>query len=546
MNISIPLSLIASPVLSMVLYWNSLHGGLIFDDHDVMGKLRTFKWTWKWWSTASRPLTVFSYAVTAAWPNTFRSVHVVNVLLHSLNGFVVERLALIFGASPFQAFLICLLFIAHPFAVNCVAYITGRAAILSALFGFLAALAVLSDMAWLALPLIGLSVISKEDGIAFVPLVLALAWMNGYQWLVAMVLLCVIVWIKGQRQLLVTLMSGTGDKGMRRIGLPLSIPQPWHGYTVFTETMIRLPFWFVGAKQSPYHGSGMKVPPFSRFLLAMLVSLACLAVFWFQPIPTLFVLVGPWLVYIIARVPDQLMEYRNYAMTAGFSLLFLSTSPFLLIPLILVLGSIALLRAQAWRGPDTFWEAATREFSGDPSRAWQELGACFKLKGDSPNAERCFRKAIELNPQLGPAMNNLAWVLTDQGRIDEGIAMMEQCVERCPEYALAWEELGVLYERVGRDATHCYKKALDCDPLGDRPANRMGIVEFHRKNLERAAQWFDVALRMRPDHFEYIYNRAVVFRVSGKEQESQALFRRLPQPLPLTNDMIHPKAFQAC
>ena len=39
------------------------------------------------------------------------------------------------------------------------------------------------------------------------------------------------------------------------------------------------------------------------------------------PVALILLFTGPWLVYLILPVPDQLAEYRNYSMVAGFALL---------------------------------------------------------------------------------------------------------------------------------------------------------------------------------------------------------------------------------
>jgi hypothetical protein len=100
--------------------------------------------------------------------------------------------------------------------------------------------------------------LSKEDGLGFAATFLALlVWKKEglvVGWLVLILITSAIL----QRKHLKTLLKNSGDKEMAVIGLPVSHPQPKHGLVVLLATLWRIPFWLLGVKQSPYHGSGIK------------------------------------------------------------------------------------------------------------------------------------------------------------------------------------------------------------------------------------------------------------------------------------------------
>ena len=51
--------------------------------------------------------------------------------------------------------------------------------------------------------------------------------------------------------------------------------------------------------------------------------------------------------------------------------------------------------------------------------AWTNLGNAETALGRRPAAEEAFRKALELDPDSADALNNLAWLLFEDKRIDE-------------------------------------------------------------------------------------------------------------------------------
>ena len=551
MNITLPLSLILYPIAAFLVYFPSLNGGAIFDDLDILQNVEKFRWEWRYILIRFRPLTLISYALQKIWPGTMRSLHIVNICLHAINGLIVEQIARTIGFDVGLATLAGLLFVVHPFAANTTGYITGRASLISCGFGLFAAWLILAGWGWLSPLFLFLAVLGKEDAAGFVPLAILLAlWISA--WVLAIVLgaaaIAVALWARVRIR---KWRIGNGDLPMSRIGLPVAHRPMPQAVTVLLETVKRLPLWFVGQGQSPYHGSGIPVPGLKSWLQSIcilpLIAVTCAM----APIPMLFVLFGPWLVYLLCPVPDQLAEYRNYSKVAGFALILVSvfnepwTYPALVwLTAFAYCGAATALYAYHWSDPLTMWQTALVHTSGDPSRAHQEVGAYYKLRGENSTAKIYFQEAIRLNPRLGPAINNLAWILWQENKQKEALITMQLCTERCAMYPLGWEEYGSMLDLLGRhqEAIAAYQLAIDIDPKMARSSNRLGLVAFQAKQLDTAAEWFDKALKVQPEHFEYIYNRAMVFKAQGAIAKAKEWFSRLPQPLPVTREMIHPNA----
>lgn len=257
-NISLPFEAVLYPLLSILIYSVSLKGSLIFDDMEVVPNGQKWVWSWRYLRMAARPSSSLLMACLMKWPATLRGVHAANCWIHAFNAFLVEQLALALGADRVHALAAGLFFVAMPFAANTVSYMSGQANLLAATFGLFGSLAILMHHPWFSLPCLLFAYFSKEDGLGFAATFLTLsAWQAEWGVAGALVLALAATAVL-QRKHLKRLSIQTGDTEMSAIGLPVSYEQPLHGLTVLFATLWRIPCWFLGLKQSPYHGSGLK------------------------------------------------------------------------------------------------------------------------------------------------------------------------------------------------------------------------------------------------------------------------------------------------
>lgn len=80
---------------------------------------------------------------------------------------------------------------------------------------------------------------------------------------------------------------------------------------------------------------------------------------------------------------------------------------------------------------------AQKAVSGDPKnyRAYHNLGLALEAQGKHPEAEKAFRKGLELwqGDDPTPAMNNLALNLASQGYLDESIDLLRRAQAIAPD-----------------------------------------------------------------------------------------------------------------
>jgi Flp pilus assembly protein TadD len=104
----------------------------------------------------------------------------------------------------------------------------------------------------------------------------------------------------------------------------------------------------------------------------------------------------------------------------------------------------------------------------DPAAAGQlnERGLALIEKEQLPEAEACFRQALQADPYYGPAHANLGVVLLQQHKLYEAGWELRYAAQLMPRAAAPRANLGVLYESVGRygPAEENLRQALELMP----------------------------------------------------------------------------------
>jgi len=89
------------------------------------------------------------------------------------------------------------------------------------------------------------------------------------------------------------------------------------------------------------------------------------------------------------------------------------------------------------------------------ARAWYVLGNALLARGtprDQEEALSCFRRAVERQPDLADAHNNLAALLAGRGELDDAIAHLRRALEIAPADPEVGTNLAALLRRQGRRA----------------------------------------------------------------------------------------------
>lgn len=131
---------------------------------------------------------------------------------------------------------------------------------------------------------------------------------------------------------------------------------------------------------------------------------------------------------------------------------------------------------------------------------WDRLGHWAQDEGNWEEAERCYRKAYELEGGhygycLGTALNFL-------GRYEESRLILVEQAEHLQPDAMSWFQLGVANDNSGRldEAIGAYKAAIELDPDYDLAVFNLGGSYWKRGDLIEATRVWRLAIKKFPDH----------------------------------------------
>lgn len=156
------------------------------------------------------------------------------------------------------------------------------------------------------------------------------------------------------------------------------------------------------------------------------------------------VMLTGWLLTRVARTPSR---------RAGLSLI------------LLVLGAWTVERNRDWSDPVRLFSRDAEAFPRK-ARIQAGLGRVLLDRGELPEAKVRFAKALEIDPGLIGAYNNLALIHLEQGAPEAALSVLREALRHAPEDLATQANLGVAFTRL-RDfgaAVRHFETALRIDP----------------------------------------------------------------------------------
>ena len=154
--------------------------------------------------------------------------------------------------------------------------------------------------------------------------------------------------------------------------------------------------------------------------------------------------------------------------------------------------------------------------------AWAhgEMGKWYYVFSDGPEAESCFRRAIELDPANDHWTYYLAMVLTKKGEFDEAMAGYRSCLRQNPDNLAAKVRLADLALRTGEDETArgLYRRALAEDPTTVPALIGMARIELNAARPNQAARYLEKALAVQPEVTETRYLLGLAYRDTDRKE----------------------------
>ena len=176
----------------------------------------------------------------------------------------------------------------------------------------------------------------------------------------------------------------------------------------------------------------------------------------------------------------------------------------------------------------------TMEYSLDFAFAGLNLGALYARLGRASEAERYYRRAIEVDDLFLPAKIQLAILLSGEGRNGEAETLLREVLEAYPEDHEAAYLLGLLLVELQKlpEALDWMERAAAGAPRDARVRYNLGLLRQLLGRDAEAERALREALELAPDHPDYLYALADHYLKRGRLREAGPLVERLIEARP--------------
>ncbi|APR38871.1 hypothetical protein BTO02_26130 [Paraburkholderia sp. SOS3] len=176
---------------------------------------------------------------------------------------------------------------------------------------------------------------------------------------------------------------------------------------------------------------------------------------------------------------------------------------------------------------ERYWRRAI-DVQPDFVEAYNSLGILFKGMGRLEEAESIYRQLLCVRPDYVEGHNNLGAVLFDLNRLPDAEAAYRDAIARRADCTEAYHNLGKLLHATKRfaEAEEAYRKALQLQPNLVENHVHLGNTLQQLNRLAEADDAYQRALAIRIDIPEVHHNRGIVLKMLGRLSESEASYRR--------------------
>jgi cellulose synthase operon protein C len=185
---------------------------------------------------------------------------------------------------------------------------------------------------------------------------------------------------------------------------------------------------------------------------------------------------------------------------------------------LLVRQALAELLLLSSRGEDAFaLYGELLEEQADSPKLWNERGVAAHQNGQLAEAERHYRRSLELDGMYALAWNNLGVVLHHAARLDEAERAFRSALTCGRAPADVWRNLGLMLARSGRKppAEEAYRRALELEPGSAAAWSGLGAVLMENGKPAEARAALVRAVEADPKFAEARYQLAFALSALG-------------------------------
>ena len=159
----------------------------------------------------------------------------------------------------------------------------------------------------------------------------------------------------------------------------------------------------------------------------------------------------------------------------------------------------------------------------DNALAHNNLGNAYKGIGNVQEAIRSYKQAIAIDPGHAGPYYNLSTIYSDiDGKKEEAIALLNKSIELSPNFAKAYNKLGLIYlERGETEKTvKLLNRSMNLDPDDPKVYHSLGYVYIQTGDHLKATDMYLKAIEADPNYVKAYHDLAIVYFTKGKYRQA--------------------------
>jgi len=173
----------------------------------------------------------------------------------------------------------------------------------------------------------------------------------------------------------------------------------------------------------------------------------------------------------------------------------------------------------------------TNDFHND-AEAFFLLGLVYRNQGNSEKAVMCWKRCVELDPNLTKAYHGMAEVAFDKGEYERAVELGQTVLEIDPKLPGVYNSLACALMCLGRaeEAVKAFQKDIEISGQSVHSQFMLGKQYQLLKEYEKAGKCYEKVIKMAPGYTQAYYGLATVCAMLGEKEKSKLFmetFRKL-------------------
>jgi predicted TPR repeat methyltransferase len=168
-------------------------------------------------------------------------------------------------------------------------------------------------------------------------------------------------------------------------------------------------------------------------------------------------------------------------------------------------------------------ETPTRELTLEEAVA---LAILLQKNEQLAEAQEVYRRVFEMAPNHADALHYAGVLAHQQGRSDEGVALIERSLALAPDRADCYSNLGIIFQSTGKldAAIDAYQRAIAIDPSHANAYSNLGVLLRAAGKPSEAEAAYRTAIQLNPDHIDAYTNLGILLNGLKRTEEAAACY----------------------